>query len=60
MTVTAEGVETEVQLERLREYGCTKAQGFYFARPMTAAAFERWLSGIRDKPIGERTAIGET
>jgi diguanylate cyclase (GGDEF)-like protein len=34
--VTAEGVETEGQAERLRELGCPLAQGFYFGRPAPA------------------------
>lgn len=33
LTVTAEGVETPEQLDRLRELGCDIGQGFYFARP---------------------------
>ncbi len=36
MTVTAEGVETQGQLECLRRYGCGRAQGFYFSRPVPA------------------------
>jgi EAL domain-containing protein (putative c-di-GMP-specific phosphodiesterase class I) len=60
LTVVAEGVETDHELAELRRFGCDSAQGFYFARPMPAASFERWLSGIRDKPLGERTAtVGE-
>jgi diguanylate cyclase (GGDEF)-like protein len=35
--VVAEGVETERQVECLRELGCPRAQGFLFGRPMTAA-----------------------
>lgn len=31
--VTAEGIETEDQLDRLRELGCDRGQGFFFARP---------------------------
>jgi EAL domain-containing protein (putative c-di-GMP-specific phosphodiesterase class I) len=34
LSVTAEGVETDVQLERLRALGCQRGQGYHFARPM--------------------------
>lgn len=37
MTVIAEGVETEAQLELLRAARCDQAQGFLLARPLTAA-----------------------
>ena len=37
VTVTAEGVETDDQLTRLRELGCDTFQGFLFARPAPAA-----------------------
>jgi len=60
LSVVAEGVETDHELAELRRYGCDAAQGYYFARPMPAAAFERWLSGVRDKPVGLRSdALGE-
>jgi diguanylate cyclase (GGDEF)-like protein len=35
--VTAEGVETESQLEILHDLGCDRAQGFLLARPLPAA-----------------------
>jgi EAL domain-containing protein (putative c-di-GMP-specific phosphodiesterase class I) len=33
LTVTAEGVETPSQAERLRKIGCDAGQGWLFARP---------------------------
>jgi diguanylate cyclase (GGDEF)-like protein len=40
----AEGVEDAGQLARLRELGCTAAQGFLFAEPCPAAEFEAMLA----------------
>ncbi len=37
MSTTAEGVETEKELQTIRTLGCKKIQGFYFGRPMPAA-----------------------
>ncbi len=36
-TVIAEGIETEAELETLRELGATLGQGYYLARPRDAA-----------------------
>ncbi len=41
--VVAEGVETAKQLERLREIGCSHAQGFWFSRPVDRAATQAML-----------------
>lgn len=38
-TVVAEGVETREQIEVLKKAGCRFAQGYYFAKPMTADEF---------------------
>jgi EAL domain-containing protein (putative c-di-GMP-specific phosphodiesterase class I) len=38
MGVTAEGVETEAQYERLRALGCDRAQGFHLGSPEALAA----------------------
>lgn len=43
LAVVAEGVETEDQAATLRRLGCRFAQGFMFARPMSAEALgEHW------------------
>lgn len=36
ISVTAEGVETEEQVELLKSMGCKYAQGFYYAKPLRA------------------------
>ncbi|MEZ5316737.1 MAG: EAL domain-containing protein [Vicinamibacterales bacterium] len=36
LTVTAEGVETAVQCDQLRQLGCDFAQGYLFSRPLEA------------------------
>ena len=36
LSVVAEGVETPLQLNRLRELGCDKGQGYLFGRPRPA------------------------
>jgi diguanylate cyclase (GGDEF)-like protein/PAS domain S-box-containing protein len=39
----AEGVETQSQLDYLREQGCDEVQGYFFSRPLTAEAFEAFV-----------------
>jgi diguanylate cyclase (GGDEF)-like protein len=39
LTVVAEGVESEMQLEYLRKRGCDECQGFLFSQPLRAAEF---------------------
>lgn len=40
--VIVEGIETGLELERVRALGATKVQGFFFARPMPAASLMSW------------------
>ncbi len=41
LTVIAEGVEERFQLERLRKLRCSRAQGYYVARPLAAGELKR-------------------
>ncbi|WP_016697205.1 putative bifunctional diguanylate cyclase/phosphodiesterase [Actinoalloteichus spitiensis] len=43
LTVTAEGVETRAQAERLRDIGCESGQGWFFARPGPPETISRFL-----------------
>lgn len=51
IAVIAEGVETSVQAESLKNMGCYIMQGYYFFKPMPLEEFERIC---RQSPIGER------
>ncbi len=42
-TVVAEGVETREVLERLRDYGCDFAQGYFISQPLEKTALQEWL-----------------
>jgi diguanylate cyclase (GGDEF)-like protein/PAS domain S-box-containing protein len=44
LTVVAEGVEDQVALDLLVEYGCDMAQGYFFSRPCAATELTAWLS----------------
>ncbi|HYA41113.1 MAG TPA: EAL domain-containing protein [Syntrophobacteraceae bacterium] len=43
LEVIAEGVETEDQLEFLRDHGCDQVQGFIFSRPLPAEQLKDYL-----------------
>jgi EAL domain-containing protein (putative c-di-GMP-specific phosphodiesterase class I) len=51
MSVLAEGVEHEHQLELLRSSGCDLAQGFFWSPPIPATAFERLLPAGPVEPL---------
>jgi diguanylate cyclase (GGDEF)-like protein/PAS domain S-box-containing protein len=48
LTVIAEGVEEEKQLEFLRDYDCNEIQGYLYSRPLSAKDFAAFM---RDNPV---------
>jgi diguanylate cyclase (GGDEF)-like protein/PAS domain S-box-containing protein len=60
LQVTAEGVESEGQLEALRGLGCDQYQGYLKSKPVTAAEYGQFflgqplLSVVRSKNTGDR------
>ncbi|MDP8974087.1 MAG: EAL domain-containing protein [Actinomycetota bacterium] len=50
--VVGEGVETEEQLDRLREMGCDLAQGYYFWKPLPGKAASKVFSRTSERQTG--------
>jgi EAL domain-containing protein (putative c-di-GMP-specific phosphodiesterase class I) len=46
MSIVAEGVETEEQLDMVRELGCDEAQGYHLGRPAPADEVAQLLRGL--------------
>jgi PAS domain S-box-containing protein len=44
LKVVAEGVETQAQVDLLKEIGCELAQGYFYSKPATAEAIEQLLA----------------
>jgi diguanylate cyclase (GGDEF)-like protein len=52
LRVVAEGVETQEELEFLREHQCDEAQGYYFSRPVLPQHFAKLLkTGIPEASV---------
>ena len=49
MGVVIEGVETEAQVNFLKEIGCDKIQGFYFSKPLPKESYENMLKREENK-----------
>ncbi len=49
MSVTAEGVETPDDFERMRELGCDTIQGYLFGKPLSYARANEMVSGLGNK-----------
>jgi len=47
MSICAEGVESQLQLDFLRREQCEQIQGYMFAKPMCAEDFEIWYQNYR-------------
>jgi len=59
IVVTAEGVETADQVSELRALGCDQAQGYYFARPVSADRLPELLSSLdADDRHGSPSCLG--
>jgi EAL domain-containing protein (putative c-di-GMP-specific phosphodiesterase class I) len=50
LSTLAEGVETEAQRDLLLDCGCTGAQGYLFAKPLTADELTALLQQSPDQP----------
>ena len=44
LRVVAEGVEDRETFDRLADFGCDEAQGYYISEPLSIQEFDRWLS----------------
>jgi EAL domain-containing protein (putative c-di-GMP-specific phosphodiesterase class I) len=51
LQVTAEGVEHQLQAERLLAMGCPRAQGFLYGRPMPAPDLLALMRAPRPRPV---------
>ena len=47
IATTAEGIETEAQLEAVRHEGCDEVQGFLFSPPLPASGIDALLGTVR-------------
>jgi EAL domain-containing protein (putative c-di-GMP-specific phosphodiesterase class I) len=54
LSVTGEGIETDRQRELLRDLGCERGQGYFFARPCPAADLEPLLRASLSIPSTPR------
>lgn len=43
LNITAEGVETQGQLDLLKEYGCDEVQGYFFSKPLPLEQINAFL-----------------
>jgi diguanylate cyclase (GGDEF)-like protein len=56
--VVAEGIENETMWEKLANFGCDKAQGYYMARPMPSGDIPDWITHHGDRRTGKPSEEG--
>ena len=56
MSVVAEGVETEHQVEILKKIGCEFGQGYLFSRPLPALAAEQMIANSKKAIAASQTS----
>jgi diguanylate cyclase (GGDEF)-like protein len=49
VTTTAEGVETQEQLDQMRAEGCTEVQGYFYSRPVPAREIAKLLLVFQER-----------
>lgn len=59
LTVIVEGVETAQQLSFLESIGCEYVQGYYFARPMPVADYEKIIHDPSRKSVASKKTSEE-
>ena len=50
LTVVAEGIEHEEEMQMLKDFGCDQVQGFLISKALTASDMETWISDNRTLP----------
>lgn len=55
ISTVAEGIETQEQLEVLRDVGCDMVQGYVYSKPLSVPEFDAWAEQVE-----KRTGFGES
>lgn len=55
ISTVAEGIETQEQLEVLRDVGCDMVQGYVYSKPLSVPEFDAWADQVE-----KRTGFGES
>ena len=50
LQVTAIGVESKEIMDKLKDYDCDMAQGYFLHKPLSATDFNKWMNSSNGKP----------